>query len=98
MGTCIHLVGVGRNTDFDQEVVVVYFCSPWVVLFVCLCLSVGPEAVVNAYFSACLGSVPSSFSGFRSNLVNGFTGFTCLSLMCWQCLKFHYLRLKWLWV
>ena len=75
MDTCIHLVGVGRSTDFDQEAVVVYFCLPWVVLFVCQCLSVGPEAVVNAYFSACLGSL-TSFSGFGVNLVNGFAGFT----------------------
>ena len=97
MDTCIHLVGVGRNTDFGQEVVVVHFCSPWVVLFVCLYLSVGPEAAVNAYFSACLGSVP-SFSGFRVNLVNEFAGFTHPSLLCWQCLRFHHLKLKWLWV
>ena len=58
---------------------------------------VGPEAVVNAYSSACLHSV-TSFSGFGANLVNGFTGFTHLSLMCWWCLRFHHLRLKWLWV
>ena len=89
---------MGRNTDCDQGVVAMYFYSPWVVLFVCQCLSVGLEAVVSAYSSACLGSVISSFSGFRSNLVNGFTGFAHPSLMCWQCLKFHHLRLKWLWV
>ena len=59
------LSGVGRNTDCGQEVVAVYFYLPWVVLFVCQCLSVGPVAVVNAYSSACLGSVTSSFSGFR---------------------------------
>ena len=54
--TCIHLVVVGRNTDFDQEVVAVHFYSPEVVLFVHLCLPVEPEAVVNTHFSACLGS------------------------------------------
>ena len=70
---------VGRNTDCDQEVVAVYFYSPWVVLFVCQCLSVGPEAVVNAYSSACLGCVTSSFFGFRVNLVNEFAGFAHLS-------------------
>ena len=98
MDACIHLVEVGRNTDCDQEVVVVYFYSPWVVLFVCLCLFVGPEAVVNTCSSACLGSVTSSFSCFGVTLVNEFTGFACLSLMCWQCLRLHHLRLKWLWV
>ena len=98
MDTCIHLMGVGGNTDFGQEVEVVYFCSPWVVLFVCLYLSVGPEAAVNAYFSACPGSVHSSFSGFGANLVSEFVGFTHLSLLCWQCLRSHYLKLKWLWV
>ena len=98
MDACIHLVGVGRNTDCAQGVVVVYFYSPWVVLFLCQCLSVGPEAVVNAYSSACFGSVTSSFSGFGVNLVNGFAGFTHPSLMCWQCLRFHHMRLKWLWV
>ena len=98
MDACIHSVRVGRNTDCDQEVVALYFYSPWVVLFVCWCLSVGPEAVVNAYSSVCLGSVTSFFSDFNANLVNGFAGFTHLSLMCWQCLRFHNLRLKWLWV
>ena len=46
---------------------------PWVVLFVCQCLFVGPEAGVNVYFSACLGSVAFSFSGFRVTLVSEFT-------------------------
>ena len=87
---CIHLVEVGGIDDCDHEVVAVHFYLPWVVLFVCQCLS---QAVVNAYSSACLGSVTSSFSGFGANLVNGFTG-----LMCWQCLRFCHLRLKWLWV
>ena len=98
VGACIHLVEVGRIGDCDHEAVAAHFYLPWVVLFVCQCLSLGPEAGVNAYFSACLGSVTSSFSGFGANLVNGFAGFTHLSLMCWQCLRFCHLRLKWLWV
>ena len=48
--TCIYLVGVGRNTDFAQEVVVAYFFSPEVVLCVHPWLPVEPEAVVNAHF------------------------------------------------
>ena len=34
-----------------------------------------------------LGSVTSSFSGFRANLVNGFAGFAHPSLMCWAVSK-----------
>ena len=86
MDTCIHLVVVGRNTDFDQEVVVVYLYSPEVVLCVHPCLSVEPGAVVTAHFSVCLGSLTSSFSVFWANLANVLAGFAHQSLMYWQYL------------
>ena len=90
MDTCIHLVAVGRNTDFDWEVVVVYFYLPQVVLCGHLWVSVELEVAETAHFSVCLGSLTSS-SVLWANLATVIISFTHQSLMYWQCLKSHHL-------
>ena len=79
---------------------VVYFFPLGVVLKGYLCHFAVPVVVVCVPASVRPGSLISSFSAYRVNLVNVFIGFAHCSwyLKYWQYQKFHHLWLKKLWV
>ena len=96
MDTCSHLAEVvGRNTVADPEGVVVYFFWPGVVLKKCLCHLAVSVVAVCVPASVCSGFLISSFSAYRSNLVNVLIGFAYWFwyLKYWQYQKSHHLLL-----
>ena len=98
MDTCMHLeVEVkGRSTAAVPVVggMVECFFPPVVVLEEHQCHFAGPGVVVSGLASACPGSLISSFSVYRVNLVKSLNGFAqrCWLPKYWQCLRSHHLR------